>query len=39
MSEKKYLGIGDEVQFTQEQKEDVLKRSLKTIFTNLSAMP
>ena len=39
LSEKKYLGIGENVQITQEQKENVLRRSLKTIFNNLSNMP
>ncbi|RDU59498.1 hypothetical protein [Helicobacter marmotae] len=38
LSEKKYLGIGQEVDISKEQKEDVIKRCLKTIFTNLSNM-
>ncbi len=39
LSEKKYLGLGEDVQITQEQKENVLKRSFRTIFANLSNMP
>lgn len=39
LSEKKYLGVGDELEITQEQKKDVMQRSLKTIFNNLSTMP
>ena len=35
MSGKKYLGIGEEPQITQEQKERLVQRALKTIFTNL----
>lgn len=39
LSEKKYLGLGDNIQVTAEQKENVLRRTLNTIFTNLSSMP
>lgn len=35
MSGKKYLGIGETPQVTQEQKERLVQRALKTIFTNL----
>lgn len=39
MSEKKYLGVGDELEITQDQKQNVIRRSLRTIFNNLSNMP
>lgn len=39
LSEKTYLGLGENVQVTQGQKEEVIRRSLKTIFANLSTMP
>lgn len=39
LSEKKYLGMGDELQITQEQKENVVKRSFRTIFSNLFNLP
>nr|WP_317403835.1 hypothetical protein [uncultured Helicobacter sp.] len=39
LSEKKYLGVGDELEITQEQKQNVIRRSLRTIFNNLSNMP
>lgn len=38
MSGKKYLGVGENVQITQEQKEDLITRSLNTIFKNLSKL-
>lgn len=38
MSGKKYLGVGENVHITQEQKEDLIARSLNTIFTNLSSL-
>ncbi|TLD97394.1 hypothetical protein LS71_001185 [Helicobacter jaachi] len=39
LSEKKYLGVGDDLQITREQKEELVKRSLNTLFSNLSNMP
>lgn len=39
LSEKKYLGVGDELEITQEQKQNVIRRSLRTIFNNLANMP
>ena len=38
LSGQKYLGLGEEVNVSQAQKEDLVKKSLNTIFTNLSSM-
>lgn len=38
MSGQKYLGVGESIQITQAQKENLVERSLHTIFTNLSGM-